>query len=71
MGMLFFNVVLRVLAVQGKFCPRFIFTLFALLPVGEFKTGLIQLFIKDYVRKLDSGRIQDWTNQSYISIERK
>ena len=34
--------------IQGKFRPSFIF---ALWPEGEFKTGLIQLFIKDYVKK--------------------
>ena len=28
---------------QGKICPHFIFALFALLPVGEFKTGLTEL----------------------------
>ena len=38
---------------------------------GEFKTGLIELYIKEYVRKLESGRIQDWANRSQISIGRK
>ena len=52
----------------GKIRPRFIF---ALWHEGEFKTGLIQLFIKDYVRKLESGRIQDWAKQFQISIGRK
>ena len=37
--------------VQGKFRPCFIFALFALWPEGQFKTGLIELFVKDYVRK--------------------
>ena len=38
--------------IQGKFRCCFIF---ALWPEGEFKTGLILLSIKDYVRKLESG----------------
>ena len=54
--------------IQGKFRPHFIFALFALWPEGEFKAGLIQSFIKDFVGKLVSGRIQDWVNQSHISI---
>ena len=54
--------------IQGKFLPRFIFALFALWPEGEFKTGLIELYIKDYIRKLDSGRIQDWANKFQNSI---
>ena len=29
---------------------------------GEFKTGLIQLPLKDYLRKLESGRILNWAN---------
>ena len=49
--------------IQGKFRPRFIFALFALYHVGEFKTGLIELFENDYVRKFETGRIQDWANQ--------
>ena len=49
---------------RENFAPVFIFALFALWPEGEFKTGFIQLYIKVYVRKLDSGRIQDWVNQS-------
>ena len=39
--------------------PGFIFALFALRPEGELKTGLIELYIKDFIRKLKSGRIQD------------
>ena len=39
---------------------------------GGFKIELIKLPIKDYVRKLESGRIQDSANQSQIvSIGRK
>ena len=34
----------------GKISPRFIF---ALWPEGKFKTGPIELYIKDYVRKLE------------------
>ena len=41
----------------GKISPSFIFVLFALWPVGEFKTGPIELYIKDCVRKLEGGRI--------------
>ena len=41
--------------IQGKFRPCFIFTLFALSPEGEFKTGLIESYIEDYIRKLGSG----------------
>ena len=48
---------------REKIAPRFIFALFALCHVGEFKTGLIEISIKDYVRKFESGRIQDWANQ--------
>ena len=44
-----------VYCIQGKFCPRFIFALFALWSKGEFKTGLIDLYIKDYIRKLETG----------------
>ena len=40
--------------IQGKFRPCFIF---ALWPEGKFKTGLIELCIKDIVKKLDS-----WAN---------
>ena len=57
--------------IQGKFRPRFIFALFALWHEGEFKTGLIELYIKKYVRKLESGRIQNWANQYWISVGRK
>ena len=56
---------------QGKFCPHLTFAHFALWPEDEFKTGLIEEFIKDYVRKLESGQIQDWANQSQIFIGRK
>ena len=45
---------------QGKFCPHFIFPLFALCSKGEFKTGLIGIFVKDYVRNFFCLRIQDW-----------
>ena len=44
--------------IQGKFRPHFIFPLFALWPEGEFTTGLIELWIKDYIGKLERGRIQ-------------
>ena len=54
--------------IQGKFRPRFIF---ALLPEGEFKAGLIEFNIKDYIRNGESGQIQDWANQSPIPIGRK
>ena len=54
----------HILYIQGNFRPHFIFALFALWPEGEFKTEPIELYIKDYVRKLESGRIQDWKNQS-------
>ena len=53
-----------VYCIQGKFRPHFIFALFQ---EGEFKTGLIELNIKDYIRKLKSGPIQDWANQLQIS----
>ena len=56
---------------QGKFRPRFIFALFALWPEGEFKTGPIELYVKDYVRKLNGGQILDWANQCWIQIGRK
>ena len=50
--------------IQGKFRPRYIFALFALWPEGEFKSGPIELYRKDYLRKLECGQIQDWANQS-------
>ena len=43
--------------------PHFIFTLFTLCPEGKFKYGLIKLFLKDYVGKFESERIQDLSNQ--------
>ena len=52
--------------IQGKFSPFSPFW-----HEGEFKTGLILLFIDIYVRKLESGRIQDLVNQSQSSIGRK
>ena len=55
----------------GKISPHFIFALFALWLEGEFKTGPIELYIKDYLRQLDGERIQDWANQSWILIGRK
>ena len=39
-----------------------------LKPEDEFKTGLIELYIKGYIRKLKSWQIQDWANQFQISI---
>ena len=54
--------------IQWKFRPHFIF---ALLPEGEFKTGPMELYIKNYIRRVESGRIQDWANQSQISIGQK
>ena len=39
------------------------FALFALIHEGEFKTGLIEMCIKDNVAKLGRGPIQDWANQ--------
>ena len=38
--------------IQGKFRPLFIFALLALWPEGEFKTGLIEIYLEDYIRKL-------------------
>ena len=55
----------------GKISPLFIFALFALLSEGKFKTGQIELYLKDYKIKIEGGRIQDWANQSQISIGRK
>ena len=56
--------------IQGKFRPRFIFALFR--SEGEFKTGPIEFYIKEYVKKkFESGQIQDWANQYYISLGRK
>ena len=54
--------------IQGKFHPHFIFNLFALWPEGEFKTGLIELCIKNYATNLERGQIQDWSNLFQISI---
>ena len=58
----------EVLLYTGKILPRFIF---APSTEGEFKTGLIDLYRKDHIRKLESGRIQDPANQSQVSIGRK
>ena len=44
---------------QGKFRPRFIFACFALWPESELYTELIELYIKDYLIKLESVRVQD------------
>ena len=60
-----------VLLYTGKILPRFIFALLALLPEGKFKTGLIELYLKDYMIKLYSGQIQDWANQFQISVGQK
>ena len=57
--------------IQGKFRPNFIFALFALGPEGEFKSGPIELYIKDYIRKFEGGQIQDLANRSRILIGRK
>ena len=58
--------------VYREILPRFIFALFALWPEGEFKNGLIEFrILKDNVRKMESGQIQDWANQSQIVIGRK
>ena len=58
--------------IQGKFHPV-LFSPFslALWPEGEFNTGLMELYIKDYIRKFDSGRIQDCVNQFQNIIGRK
>ena len=56
---------LRVTVYRENFAPVLISPL---LPEGEFKTGLIELYIKDYIKKLESGRIQGWANLSQISI---
>ena len=45
--------------------------IFILRPEGKFKTGLIELYVKDYVRKLERGQIQNWVNQSEICLGRK
>ena len=65
---------LSLYCIQGKSPPPPVFfSPFspALWPEGEFKTGQIELYIKDYMRKLEHGRIKDWVNQSQISKGRK
>ena len=52
----------------GKILPRLYFCPFALWFQGEFKTGPIELCSKDYVTKLESGQIQDGTNQFQLPI---
>ena len=47
-------------SIKGKFRPSFAFSMFAFLP--EFKSGLIQLYIKNCVTKVERGRIQVWAN---------
>ena len=61
----------NVILYTGKIWPRFIFALFALRLVGEFKTERIESDVKDYVRKLKSRRIQDWVKVSYLYISKK
>ena len=53
---------------RENFALVFFFALFALWPEGEFKT---ELYLKDYIRKLGSGWIQDWANLFQNSIGRK
>ena len=59
---------LSIHCIQG-ICPCFIFSLFTLQHESQFKTGLIELNTKesDFVKKLESGQIQDLVNQSQIS----
>ena len=54
--------------IQGKFRPHFIFALFALCSEGEFKTGRIEFYIKEYIIKLERGRIQDCEFKAVYSI---
>ena len=59
--------VYREISLQFYFTPL----VFPLSLEGKFITGLIELYVKDYVRKSESGRIQDWVNQSQICIGQK
>ena len=43
---------------RENFAPVLCSPIFALLLEGEFKTGLIELFIKDYKRKLEIGEFK-------------
>ena len=43
---------------QGKFRPCFIFPLFALCSESEFKTGLSEIFVKDYVKNYRVGEFK-------------
>ena len=52
----------------GIISPPFYFRLFAVLSEGEFKTGLIELYTRGYIRKWEIGRIQDWANEFQISV---
>ena len=56
---------------RENFAHVLFFFLFTLWPEGEFKTGLIELYTKHYIRKQKSGQIQNWANQSQISIGQK
>ena len=49
---------------RENFVPGLFFAPFALWPEGKFKTGLIELYVKDYVRKLQSERMQDCSLRS-------
>ena len=55
-------------SIQGKFRSNFIFDLIVLWSEGEFRTGLIESYIKECVTKVESGRVQDLANQSQISV---
>ena len=61
----------KLLLYTGKIPPCFIFALFTKRPKGKFKTGQIELYVMDYVGKLESGQIQEVVNQSWIRIGRK
>ena len=48
---------------RENFAPCFIFAIFAKWPKGEFKTEQIELYVMDYVGKLESGQIQEVVNR--------
>ena len=58
--------IIYLILLTRKFRPHSIFALFTLWPKGQIKTGHIEFHTKDYVRKLGTGQIQDWMNQSPI-----
>ena len=57
-------------AYRKNFAPIFILALFPLRSKDEFKTGLIYLYTRGYIAKLEIWQIQDWAHEFQISLGR-